>query len=189
MKPSPEVEADAESDAALDTVTTARRQRWFTAPSTIIAFAAGALVAGGVIAVALGFENTPPDATLVPAGVEPDDRLITLLSGEGSDYEELSPPPGFASEQLIDLSTLRGFGTYRDIEVWSAENAHGSRCLIAVHRQTVDVIARECIPAGTDVVMDTRQHGLAAGERLRFVLRDANADALHVYHLTPEEAR
>jgi hypothetical protein len=189
MDTSPEVEADAESDAALDTVTTTRRPRWFTAPSTFIAFAAGALVAGVGLTAALGFAYSPPDATLVPAGVEPDERLITLLSAEGTEIEGFSPPPGFASEQLIDLSTLRGFGTYRDIEVWSAVNAHGSRCLIAVHRQTVNVIARDCIPSGQSVVMDTMQHGLGSGERLRFVLRDANADAVEAYHLTPEEAR
>jgi hypothetical protein len=189
MDTSPEVEADAESDAALDTVTPARKARWFTAPSTFIAFAAGALVAGAALAAALGFENSPPDATLVPSGVEPDDPLITMLSREGTEYEELPRTIGHASEQLIDLSTLRGFGTYRDIEVWSAENAPGSRCLIAIHRRTVDVIARTCIPVGEDVVMDTEQHGLGPGERLRFVLSDASADAVEVYHLTPEEAR
>ena len=63
-------------------------------------------------------------------------------------------------------------------------NAFESPCLIAVHRASFDVVARQCVPEGADLFIDTSEHGLPGGERLRFVLRD---DTVAAYLLTPEE--
>ena len=182
---SPSGGVDSGSDAHGDAsevgtdVAPAAKSKW---PSRI-GLIAGALVAIGAV-VAMMDSEPRPDATLHPLGVEPDDQLITQMTHEGLGSGP-SNPPGFGSEQVIDLSSLRGFGTYQDIEVWSAVNAFESTCLIAFHRETVDVVARQCVPAGVDLFMDTDEHGLPEGERLRFFLRGDTVDA---YHLVPEEA-
>src|SRR4029078_9768084 len=99
-------------------------------------------VAVAAIIATVGLVSGPrPDATLHPSGVEPDEQLVTLMAAEATELD-LGIPGGFGSEMHIALSTLRGFGTYRDIELWSAENAFGSTCLIAIHRETIDVVAR-----------------------------------------------
>ena len=160
-------------------VAPAAKSKW---PSRI-GLVAGALLA--IVAVVAMMDSEPrPDATLHASGVEPDVQLITLMTSEGLGSGP-SNPPGFGSEQVIDLSSLRGFGTYRDIEVWWAVNAFESTCLIAIHRATVDVVARRCVPEGVDLFMDTDGHGLLPGERLRFFLR---GDTVAAYHLVPEEA-
>ena len=74
-----------------------------------LAIAAGVAV-GLVVATVMLVSGPRPDATLPPSGVEPDDQLITMLEAEGLGLE-LSNPAGFASEMVIDLSTLRGFGS------------------------------------------------------------------------------
>jgi hypothetical protein len=146
-----------------------------------LAIAAGVAV-GTVVATVMLVSGPPPDAILPPTGVAPDGDLITMMEAEGLGLDP-SNPPGFASEMVIDLSTLRGFGTYRGIELWSAVNAFQSPCLIAVHRESVDIVARECVPDGVDLFVTTMWHGLPAGERLRFFLR---GDRVAAYLLAPD---
>ena len=148
-----------------------------------LAVAAGVAV-GAVVATVMLVSGPRPDAILPPSGVAPDDELITMMEAEGLGLE-LSNPAGFASEMVIDLSTLRGFGEYRGIELWSAVNAFESPCLIAVHRESVDIAARQCVPDGVDLFVDTMWHGLPGGERLRFFLR---GDTVAAYLLTPDAA-
>jgi hypothetical protein len=148
-----------------------------------LAIAAGAAV-GIVVATVLLVSGPRPDAILPPSGVAPDQELISLMEAEGRGLG-LSNPAGFASEMVIDLSTLRGFGEYRGIELWSAVNAFESPCLIAVHRESADVIGRQCVPQGVDVFVDTMWHGLPGGERLRFHLR---GDRVAAYLLAPDGA-
>jgi hypothetical protein len=141
-----------------------------------------ALLAAAVVIVA----TVPqPDASLRASAAEPDELVLQLLATEAIEFDYHSSLRG-ASEMEIDVSTLRGFGTYRDIEVWSATNLFQSTCLIGVHRGSEDIVARGCMPQGAEVVIDTMSHGLDDGERLRFVLRGDTVDA---YFLVPEENR
>jgi hypothetical protein len=168
--------ADTPSPSAdLPSVPTRRR--------TLEAVAVGAAVAlAGVLAVAVVAWEPPADAVMRPTGAEPDDRLLALLAAEGP---PLGPNAQGTSEMQIDLSTLRAFGTYREVEVWSAMNAFGSPCLIGVHRATEDVVARRCMPTGAALLMDMHWdvlHGdgvrraLPEGHVLRFILRTDTVD-------------
>ena len=147
--------------------------------------AAVAAVALLVAAIAVVATVPQPDATLRANAAEPDELVLRLLATEAIEWDFHSSLRG-ASEMEIDASTLRGFGAYRDIEVWSATNIFQSSCLIGVHRQSSDIFARRCAPEGADVMIDTMWHGLDDGERLRFVLRGDTVDA---YLLVPEERR
>ncbi|MFD4959578.1 hypothetical protein [Microbacterium sp. NPDC058389] len=170
----------------------ARALRGSTRRSGLIALAAGAFVASaGVLVAVVGPPGPPADTVLQPNGAEPDDRLLTLLRGEGGTS---TIDTRTASEMEIDLSTLRGFGTYQEVEVWSGVNAYGSPCLIGIHRPTDDVVARRCVPAEADLFMDVPwdiQHGesmrraLPEGQVLRFSLR---ADVVEVHVLESEGA-
>ncbi|MFF2485378.1 hypothetical protein ACFVSU_03200 [Microbacterium sp. NPDC058062] len=169
----------------LQTPRSAPTRRW-----GLIALAVGAMVATtGVLATVVMSWDPPPDAVLHPTGTAADEELLTLLKAEGQPF---SANDGGASEMEIDLSTLRSFGTYMEVEVWSAVNAFGSPCLIGIHRATEDVVARQCMPAGTDLSMDMYwdvQHGdgvrraLPEGEVLRFLWR---ADSVDVHVLLSE---
>ena len=153
-------------------------------PWALAALAGGAGVAvGAIIATVMLVSGPRPDATLQPTGVAPDEQVMFLLESEGLELG-LSNPPGFGSEMVIDLSTLRGFETHQGIELWSAVNAFQSPCLIAIHRDSLDVVARKCVPEGVHLFIDTMSHGLPDGERLRFVM-EGNTVAVH--HLVPEE--
>lgn len=144
---------------------------------------AGGIAVGLIVATVMLVSGPRPDATLQATGVEPDEQLNFLLESEGVE-QGISNPAGFGSEMVIDISTLRAFGTYEEIEIWSAVNAFESPCLIAIHRASIDVIARQCVPVSAELFIDTREHGLPLGERMRFVLRD---DTVAVHHLVPEE--
>ena len=133
----------------------------------------GVLVAVGAVVANAALTPAPrPDATLHPTGDEPDDLVLRLLA----------PPE--ATELEIDLSTLRSFGPFAELELWAAVNAFDSPCLIAIHRATEDVLGTSCVPAGADPMTDTMWHGLPGGANYRFVLHDDTVDA---YVLMPEE--
>ena len=63
-------------------------------------------------------------------------------------------------------------------------NAFGSPCLIAVHRETVNVVARKCVPVGGELFIDADWYVVPEGEGVRFFLRGDTVDA---YHLVTEE--
>lgn len=96
----------------------------------------------------------------------------------------LEPPE--ATELELDLTTLRGFGAYDGVELWSATNAFGSSCLIAIHRSTEDVLGTSCVPTGVTTFVDTIWHGLPAGAAYRFTHR---GNAIDVHLLPSGEGR
>lgn len=152
-------------------------------PLHLLAVGVGAaIVTAVVIAIAMPAAERRPDATLLPSEAEPDDALISLLEAEGSDILLDRSALRGASEMEIDLSTLRGFGTYGALEVWAATNVFASPCLMAVHREAMDVVARACVPSGATLFIDAQGRGLADGERMRFVQRGDTVDA---YFLAP----
>ncbi|GAA1991511.1 hypothetical protein [Microbacterium pumilum] len=175
---SPSLGAGAGADAHGD------GQRATAKQGISIALLVFAVIALGVIIGTVILVSGPrPDATMQPTGDDPDGDLLSLMESEGSEFD-FTPRPGFGGGEMeIDLSTLEGFGTFQGIELWSAVNAFGSPCLIAVHRPTTDVVARACVPAAADLFVDTAGHGLAEGERLRFLLRN---DTVEAFVLTPD---
>jgi hypothetical protein len=146
-----------------------------------LAVAAG-LAVGAVVATVMLTAGPHPDAILHPTGAEPDAQLIALLESEGSGLDPAAHR-GFGSEMLIDLSSLRAFGEFHDFEVWSAVNAFESPCLIAIQRETSNVVARECVPAGAELFIDPDGYLMPRGERMRFLLR---GETVAAYHLFPE---
>lgn len=145
-----------------------------SAGPAIIALVIGVVVGSIIATAALIVEpSVDADATLHPTGRPPDELIVRLL--------ELPE----AAHLEIDLATLRGFGEHDGVDVWSASNALGSSCLIAIHRETADVLGTSCVPAGTTTFVDSRWHGLPTGAAYRFTLR---GDAVEVHLLLPTGA-
>jgi len=136
-----------------------------------LAWAAGALVVAG-LATALLVSAPRPDATLYPTAAEADN--------EG------------AARRAIGTSTLRSYGPYLGLEIWSGVNEFDSPCLVAVHRANGSLSGARCAPAPADVIMDVRSSGdgfegfdgIAGDGIIRFILRGETVDA-YVY-LLPE---
>ncbi|MGI9824252.1 hypothetical protein [Agromyces sp. Marseille-Q5079] len=178
---SPPPKAEAEADAHEG----ARRASWMR--SVVIMVGVGAaVVLAAVYATALIAPVPRPDATLHQTGADADDRLLLRMESEGQ--ESGAPPrPGYGGgEQEIDLSTLSAYGTFRGFEIWSAMNAFEAPCLIAFHRATDDIVARSCVPAGTDLFVDAGWPGLAPGEQLRFLLRNDTVEAFLLRPVGPD---
>lgn len=145
-----------------------------------LAWAVGALtVVGGIVAAVLILVSAPrPDDTLHPTGAEADNRVRELV--------DQGPSPE------VDTSTLRAYGSYHGLEIWSGVNAVGSPCLVAVHRGN-DVLSEwRCAPYPADLIMDVSStgdefegfDGLAGDGIIRFMLRGDSVEA-YVY-LMPE---
>ncbi|WP_248761612.1 hypothetical protein [Pseudarthrobacter sp. SSS035] len=142
--------------------------------------AVGALVlAGGIVTTTLLLSAPRPDATLHPTGAAVDNQLYELVVGG-------------APRLVIEPSTLRGYGSYLGVEIWSGVNAFDSPCLVAVHRASGNLSEARCAPAPADLIMDVSSsgdgfegfEGRAGDGIIRFVLRDDTVDA-YVY-LIPE---
>ena len=141
----------------------------------------GALVlAGGIVTTTLLLSAPPrPDATLHPTGAAVDNLLYELVVGG-------------AHLLAIEPSTLRGYGSYLGVEIWSGVNAFDSPCLVAVHRASSYLSEARCAPVPADLMMDVSSsgdgfegfEGRAGDGIIRFVLRDDAVDA-YVY-LIPE---
>jgi hypothetical protein len=92
----------------------------------------------------------------------------------------------------IEASTLRGYGSYLGLEIYSGVNAFDSPCLVALHRASGNLSDVRCAPAPADLMMDVASsrdgfegfEGRAGDGIIRFVLRDDTVDA-YVY-LIPE---
>ncbi|GAA2972636.1 hypothetical protein GCM10010460_04260 [Microbacterium terrae] len=160
---------------------TAPPQRAWAKHRTPIAVGLGVLVAViGSIAVTTPGAAAPPEATLRPTGTAADATLLALMATEGSEHEFDRAAFDGDSEMEIDPSTLRSFGRYRAIEVWSARNVFESTCLIAVNRGRMDVVARSCVPEQGLPVIDVGASLSLGGGLMRFSLRDDTVD-VHVF--------
>ena len=131
-----------------------------------------------------------PDATLHPTAAAAKDRVIQLMEVMGVDG---------------DLSTLRGFERYRDVEPWSVVDAEGRRCLMALDRGRntgkpspegwpSGILNAQCVPPGAELFVDlgvwpafndAYAEGLSDGTIIRFRLRE---DAVHVFLYPAPEA-
>jgi hypothetical protein len=158
--------------AILRRATATRRSR--------LAWAVGALVVAGGIVATVHLVSTPrPDATLQPTAAEADDRVRRLVVEEAPWFE-------------IDPSTLRGYGSYLGLEIWSGVNAFDSPCLVAVHRANDILSESSCAPSAADLIMDVSSSGdgfegfggRAGDGIIRFMLRGDTVDA-YVY-IMPE---
>lgn len=144
-----------------------------------LAWAFGALVVtGAIVALVFAVAASRPDATLHPTAVEAGDQVRGLVEEEN--WLE------------INSSTLRDYGSYLGLEIWSAENAFDSPCLVAVHRASENLSESRCAPPAAELFVDVSSsgdgfegfEGLAGDGIIRFVLRDDTVDA-YVY-LMPE---
>lgn len=140
---------------------------------------AALVLAGGIVTTTLLLSAPRPDATLHPTGAAVDNLL----------YERVV---GGAHLLKIEVSTLRGYGSYLGLEIWSGVNAFGSPCLVALHRASGNLSDVRCAPAPADLMMDVSSsgdgfegfEGRDGDGIIRFVLRDGTVDA-YVY-LIPE---
>jgi hypothetical protein len=140
---------------------------------------AALVLAGGIVTTTLLLSAPRPDATLHPSGAAVDNRLPGLL---------LRGAPLLK----IEASTLRGYGSYLGLEIYSGVNAFDSPCLVALHRASGNLSDVRCAPAPADLMMDVASsrdgfegfEGRAGDGIIRFVLRDDTVDA-YVY-LIPE---
>ncbi|SFN39755.1 hypothetical protein [Mycetocola miduiensis] len=139
----------------------------------------GGLVMAVGIASTVLFVSTRPDATLHLTAADADRQVRRLVIAE---------VPGFG----IDASTLRAYGSYLGLEIWSAVNAFDSPCLVAVLRESNNVSEWRCAPPAADLIMDVSSSGDGfegfegrPGEGLvRFMFRGDRVDAY--VHITPE---
>jgi hypothetical protein len=145
-----------------------------------LAWAAGTLVvAGGIVATALLISAPRPDATLRPTTAEADDQVRTLLtSAERAPFYHIDP------------STLRAYGSYRGLKIWSGVNSFGSPCLVAVHWASDYFSKVRCVPFPAELIVDVPSSrsdvfDLLNGDGIiRFILRGDTVDA-YIY-LVPE---
>jgi hypothetical protein len=161
--------APADAASAGDTAT------WWSR----LAWAGGALiVAGGIVATALLISAPRPEATLHRTAAEADNQVRRLVAVEARLLE-------------IDTSTLRGYGSFHGLEIWSGVNAFASPCLVAVHRASGNLSEWRCAPFPADLIMDVSSSGdgfegfdgLAGDGIIRFMLRGDTVDA-YVYLMT-----
>jgi hypothetical protein len=140
----------------------------------VFALAAAAVAAVAFVVTTVVLVSGPrPDATLQQIAEEPDVSVLAMMAGE-------EPWAG------IDVSTLRGYEPFQEFEVWSAKNLFGSRCLIAIHRETTEVLKISCVPESAELFVDTMEHGLPPGARVRFIQRGGTVDA---YEYLPAEGQ
>jgi hypothetical protein len=139
-------------------------REWFVLGSIVVAALLGS--AGWLLAPHPDW-TLHTDATLQPTA---SDRESSLFIGSL-----------IASDEDPDISTLRQFERYHDIDVWSVqvssvENSTGDTCLIAWDRMGGRV-QYECLPTGIDVAV----HMVAeADDRLGEWLADGSVISLHL---------
>lgn len=140
----------------------------------------GALVlAVGIIMTILMLSAPRPEATLYPTRAAVDDQVRELVEG--------------VPMLLVEASTLRGYGSYLGLEIWSGVDRFDSPCLVAIHRASGNLSKARCAPAPADLIMDVASsgdgfegfEGRSGDGIIRFILRDDKVDA-YVY-LMPEE--
>jgi hypothetical protein len=143
-----------------------------------VAVAAGGLVSVGAIVATVVLMFWPrPDATLHRTTAEADARVVRLATDDG--WRE------------IDGSTLRSYGSYLGLELWSAQNAFGSTCLLAMQPSIGILSEADCAPPPADLFIDVSSSGDEfdgfPGEGIiRFWLRGETVDA-YLYYLPPAD--
>ncbi len=141
-------------------------REWFVLGSIVLAAILGS---AAWLLAPLPHWTLHPDATLQPTESDRESSLI---------IESL-----IARDEDPDLSTLRQFERYHDIDVWSvqvssAENRSGNTCLIAWDRMGGRV-QYECLPTGIEVPV----HMIAeaeADDRIGEWLADGSMISLHL---------
>ena len=146
-----------------------------------LSWAAGTLVvAAGIVVAAVVISAPRPDATLRPTTAGADDQVRTLVTSaeRGRFYQ-------------IDPATLRAYGSYRGLKIWSGVNAFGSPCLVVVHRASGYFSRVRCAPLPADLIVDVPSarsdvFDLLNGDGIiRFIVRGDMVDAY--IHLVPED--
>lgn len=134
-----------------------------------------AVIAGAVVATVLIVSPRHPDAVMRQTAAEPDGLVRGLVAGEAAWVE-------------IDLSTLRAYGSFRGLEIWSGTDTFGSPCLISVNRANDTLSDMRCAPAPAELIMDISStgddyDGLGGEGLIRFIHR---GDSVAAYvHLMP----
>ncbi len=103
-----------------------------------VSFIVGLIVAVLVYAVTW-LLGPHPDATLRPTAGEADPALIMLMGAIGLD---------------ADVSTLREYQSYREVEPWSVVAADGSLCLMAVAPSRTGIFTTQCVPPEAELYND-----------------------------------
>jgi hypothetical protein len=172
----PAGESAADSEAPADAASMEHPvPRW-----SRLGWVGGALVlAVGIVTTTLMLSGPRPEATLYPTRAAVDDQVRELVEG--------------VPMLLVEASTLRGYGSYLGLEIWSGVDRFDSPCLVAIHRASGNLSKARCAPAPADLIMDVASsgdgfegfEGRSGDGIIRFILRDDKVDA-YVY-LMPEE--
>ena len=173
----PAGESAADSEAPADAASMEHPvPRWWSR----LGWVGGALVlAVGIVTTTMVLSGPRPEATLYPTRAAVDDQVRELVEG--------------VPMLLVEASTLRGYGSYLGLEIWSGVDRFDSPCLVAVHRASGNLSKARCAPAPADLIMDVASsgdgfegfEGRSGDGIIRFILRDDKVDA-YVY-LMPEE--
>ena len=138
-------------------------------------FVLGSIVVAAVLGSAAWLLAPHPDATLhTDATLQPteSDRESSLFIGSV-----------IARAEDPDISTLRQFERYHDIDVWSVQvsssggNSSGDTCLIAWDR-VGGRVQYECLPTGLEVAV--HMTGAEADDRIGEWLADGSMISLHL---------
>lgn len=100
---------------------------------------------------------------------EPDDLVRHLVAGE-------------AGWVRIESSTLRAYGSFLGLEIWSGTDAFGSPCLLSVNRANDTLSDLRCAPRPAELFLDISSigddyDGLPREGIIRFVHRGDTVDA------------
>ena len=131
-------------------------------------FVVGSIVVAAIFGSAAWFLAPHPDGTLHPDA--------TLQTTESDTEADMFIESLIAQDEDPDISTLRQFERYHDIDVWSVESRSGNTCLIVWDRMGGRV-QNECLPTGIEVPV----HMVAeADDRIGEWLADGSLISLHL---------
>jgi hypothetical protein len=150
---------------------TSNGRRWLLGGSVVLVVA--------ILYAVSWFAPQRPETTLQPTALKADDATLRALS--------------FAPLAEVDTETLRGYEPYRGVRPWIAENAQGSRCLMAISGNILWGI--RCTPGEAELMLDLNvspldpapySEGLADGTVIRFRV---NGDSVEAYVYPPPTAQ